>query len=122
MIQKPCAWKGCKNLTSNSRYCEQHKPKENKKRNISKEYNKWYSCTKWKNARKNYLSENPLCVECLRDGTLTPATIVDHIEPHKGNNELFWNRNNWQPLCKKCHDWKTNKFDGGFGNRIIPQN
>nr|WP_292832122.1 HNH endonuclease signature motif containing protein [Mesorhizobium sp.] len=28
---------------------------------------------------------------------------------------LFWDRSNWQPLCKPCHDRKTATSDGGFG-------
>lgn len=46
------------------------------------------------------------------------ATVVDHIAPHKlgdakssGDPEriaaawkLFWDRSNWQSLCKFCHD------------------
>jgi len=59
---------------------------------------------------------HPLCEECKRNGRLTPAVVVDHIIPHKGNRELFWNEKNWQALCKSCHDRKTAKEDGGFGN------
>jgi len=29
---------------------------------------------------------------------------VDHIKPHKGDMELFWDSDTWQPLCKSCHD------------------
>jgi 5-methylcytosine-specific restriction protein A len=60
--------------------------------------------------------DHPLCEECKRNGRLTPATVVDHITPHKGNRELFWDESNWQALCKSCHDRKTAKEDGGFGN------
>ncbi|WP_415405336.1 HNH endonuclease [Tateyamaria sp. SN3-11] len=31
------------------------------------------------------------------------ATLVDHITPHKGDTNLFWDRTNWQPLCITCH-------------------
>ena len=41
--------------------------------------------------------------------------VVDHIIPHKGDKVLFWDRSNWQPLCKTCHDTKTAREDGGFG-------
>ena len=53
------------------------------------------------------LSRHPLCAECLKNGTLTPATVVDHIVPHRGDHALFWDEQNWQPLCKNCHDRKT---------------
>ena len=46
-------------------------------------------------------------VNCLKNGTLTPATVVDHIVPHRGDHALFWDKQNWQPLCKDCHDRKT---------------
>ncbi len=49
-----------------------------------------------------------------------PATVVDHIRPHKGNQELFWDVTNWGALCKRCHDIKTVKEDGGFGRSPLP--
>ncbi|TPW30330.1 HNH endonuclease, partial [Martelella alba] len=33
-----------------------------------------------------------------------PAVVVDHIRPHRGNDDLFWDRANWQPLCRHCHN------------------
>jgi hypothetical protein len=44
---------------------------------------------------------------CEAEGKLTPATVVDHIVPHRGDRRLFWDKTNWQPLCKRCHDVKT---------------
>ena len=41
--------------------------------------------------------------------------IVDHIIPHRGDLEMFWNQLNHQALCKRCHDSKTAREDGGFG-------
>jgi 5-methylcytosine-specific restriction protein A len=61
---------------------------------------------------------NPLCVLCKADGRLTPATVVDHKTPHKGNKGLFYDVDNFQALCKQCHDSKTAKEDGGFSNKI----
>lgn len=55
-------------------------------------------------ARERFLLKNPLCAECERSGRLTAATVVDHIVPHKRDQALFWDRDNWQPLCKLCHD------------------
>ena len=36
-----------------------------------------------------------------------PATVVDHIIPHKGDHLLMWAEWNWQPLTKRAHDRKT---------------
>lgn len=35
------------------------------------------------------------------------ATVVDHKRPHRGDLQLFWDRNNWQGLCEDCHRDKT---------------
>jgi 5-methylcytosine-specific restriction protein A len=62
----------------------------------------------WEKESKAYLAENPLCAECMRQGRVSAATCVDHIIPHRGNMELFWDRDNWQGLCATpCHAAKT---------------
>lgn len=68
---------------------------------------------KWQKARADYLREHPLCVFCQRRGRVTTATIVDHIEPHKGDLKLFWRRSNWQGLCKPCHDIDKQRLEKG---------
>lgn len=67
------------------------------------EYNHLYQTTKWRNIRKHFLIANPLCAMCQADGFYTPATVCDHINPHKGNLELFYG-GPFQPLCKTHHD------------------
>lgn len=59
----------------------------------------------WQKARAAFLAkpENVLCRMCLAKGLYTPATVVDHIIPHRGDQKLFWDRSNWQPLCATCH-------------------
>lgn len=56
-----------------------------------------------------FLQSNPLCVVCQAKGDLVGATVVDHIEAHRGDNKKFWNQSNWQALCKRCHDAKTRR-------------
>lgn len=56
----------------------------------------------WRKAREGFLRRNPICASCGR-----PATVVDHIIPHRGDSELFWNRDNWAAMCTKCHNAKT---------------
>lgn len=69
----------------------------------------------WRKARKRFLAAHPLCEQCRSEGRIVPATVVDHIEPHRGDRRLMWDRNNWRSLCKRCHDVKTATQDGGFG-------
>jgi 5-methylcytosine-specific restriction protein A len=73
--------------------------------------------SKWQKARAGYLRRNPLCVECLQGNMTVPATIVDHVIPHRGDYGLFWDRANWQSLCKFHHDRKTVIQDGGLARK-----
>lgn len=59
---------------------------------------------RWQRLRLVFLNKNPLCVYCKANGKVTAANVVDHIEPHKGDQSLFWNEANWQALCSYCHD------------------
>lgn len=70
---------------------------------------------RWRAARARYLALHPLCVKCAAERYVKPATVVDHIKPHKGDPALFWDVSNWQSLCKTHHDQKTAREDGGFG-------
>lgn len=70
---------------------------------------------KWRKARLDWLARHPLCVRCKAAGIITGASVVDHITPHRGDMVLFWDADNWQSLCKVCHDKKTANEDGGFG-------
>lgn len=65
----------------------------------------------------HFLRAHPLCVRHEARGETVAASVVDHIVPHRGDKALFWQRDNWQPLCKQCHDIKTATEDGGFGHR-----
>ena len=69
--------------------------------------------------RDAFLRSHPLC-QCADCGEgsirAVPSTVVDHIQPHRGDPKLFWDQKNWQAMAKKCHDRKTATQDGGFGN------
>lgn len=59
---------------------------------------------RWRKERNEYLRLNPLCVMCDAEGRIKAATVVDHKIPHRGDMVLFWDKSNWQSLCKKHHD------------------
>lgn len=63
--------------------------------------------SKWQVASRAYLRKHPFCTYHQRKGETIAAQVVDHIRPHKGDMKLFWDRDNWQPLCKSCHDRKS---------------
>ncbi len=67
---------------------------------------------RWQQARARYLSDNPLCAYCDQTGRTTTANVVDHKVPHHGDQKLFWDETNWQPLCKPCHDTVKAREEG----------
>jgi 5-methylcytosine-specific restriction endonuclease McrA len=74
---------------------------------------------RWEKARLFFLREHPLCRMCLGQGKVTEATVVDHIIPHRGDQTLFWDRANWQPLCKPNHDSaKQAEEANGFSSEV----
>lgn len=54
----------------------------------------------WEKERAAFLKVHPICA---MPGCGKPATVVDHKIPHKGNDKLFRDRSNWQPMCASCH-------------------
>ncbi|MBK9704528.1 MAG: HNH endonuclease [Betaproteobacteria bacterium] len=50
---------------------------------------------------------------CEAAGRLTAASVVDHVVPHRGDQALFWDVGNWQPLCKPCHDGAKQSLERG---------
>ena len=58
---------------------------------------------RWQQARARFLAAHPLCALCSTPQSPVLAEVVDHIVPHGGNDALFWDVTNWQPLCKHCH-------------------
>ena len=119
--RKICKHPGCKELVEGV-YCDAHRPEPipwQKKTGTRKEnpYRQWYADPLWRKIRANQLAKWPLCEECLSVGVITPAKVVDHIIPHRGKWTVFTDTENLQSLCESCHNRKTARFDGGFGNK-----
>ncbi|WP_323181418.1 AAA family ATPase [Kaistia algarum] len=68
--------------------------------------------SRWDKARATFLSRRPHC-EFVVDGKACgkPATIVDHVVPHRGDQELFWDSGNWMPLCAHCHSSRKQSLE-----------
>jgi len=132
LAAKPCRHTGCNALVRDGGgYCIAHKRAERKKVESRRESStkRGYGY-KWQQARAGYLRSHPLCVRHEARGELVQATVVDHKVPHKLDDAmssgdatritkaqaLFWDHDNWQSLCKPCHDEKTAREDGAFGN------
>lgn len=59
---------------------------------------------RWAKARETYLAHHPFCVPCTKAGRRVRATHVDHKIPHRGNQQLFWDKANWEARCSTCHN------------------
>jgi len=53
--------------------------------------------------RSAFLMRHPVCAMCQHE----VATELDHVMRHRGDSGLFWDQNNWQGLCARCHGIKT---------------
>lgn len=113
---RPCCYPGCRDFSTGRGYCDKHR-KQNQEidRNLRGSSHERGYDHRWRKARAVFLRCNPLCVgpACAGAGLITPATVVDHIIPHKGDKALFWDETNWQPMCASCHSAKTAGEDMG---------
>lgn len=65
--------------------------------------------SRWSGYARGYLAYHPLCAHCTTQGRTTLATLVDHVHPvTKGEADpKFWDADNHQSLCRRCHSVKT---------------
>lgn len=119
MVRQMCHWPGC-SRAAEGYYCEGHKAqaearkKETRlfagtRRAASAEWHGLYNTARWKRMRKEFLQAHPFCERCGQ-----PATIADHITPHRGDAALFYSEANLQALCQACHSRKTLEENGFF--------
>ncbi|MCH1781747.1 HNH endonuclease [Psychrobacter glaciei] len=76
---------------------------------------------RWRSARELFLADEPLCRNCMLQNIIKGADVVDHIIPHRGDHELFWDQTNWQPLCYSCHSIKTTTIDNKLSDYQVAQ-
>lgn len=59
---------------------------------------------RWSKAARTFRSRHPLCLGCEAAGLIVAAELVDHVEPHKGDSDKFWDTSKWQSSCRWHHD------------------
>ena len=106
-----CKRLGCIERSVEKGYCTHHmnNTTDAPKKRIRPDYDGLYNTAWWRRTRKYLLASSPLCARCAYYDVTTPAIDVDHIEMHRGNETLFYDYNNLQPMCRSCHSWKSNE-------------
>ena len=111
---RPCATPGCRELVT-SGHCTRHARARDLARGTAQE--RGYT-RRWAARSQAFRRRFPLCgmrpggqrpvlSRCFDEGRQTPATVVDHVVPHRGDQGLFWDElGNWQALCDGCHGRK----------------
>ena len=67
-----------------------------------------YHTARWTRESRRFRQANPLCVRCKAKGLLVPTEVTDHVIPVAIHGN-FWDKTNWQPLCRKCNIIKGNE-------------
>lgn len=100
--KRPCSYPACPELVD-GRYCEAHQKLINKDYERYKrdpETTKRYG-NAWRKLRKKFITANPLCEMCKREGRFIPAQEVHHMKPLSEGGTNDWS--NLEALCKTCH-------------------
>ena len=105
-----CHYNGCyATALPGKHYCLRHIQMEaqwgkgfrHSRRTKSNEWHSLYSSARWRTTSREFLKKYPVCCRCGK-----PARVADHIKPHRGEIELFYDETNLQPLCQSCHSAK----------------
>lgn len=118
MRRKICAASACEDIAvAGLAHCDFHEAQRQERLKVSRAKaqtspeaaaaRRLYADPRWVAASRRFLRRHPLCADCGELGGVEPATQVDHIERHRGDRRLFWDRSNWQALCQRCHSRKT---------------
>ena len=80
-----------------------------------------YNKRRWRRRSRQQLREHPLCEMCMRAGEIRPASVSDHIVPHRGDEALFWN-GALQSLCITCHNTQKQREEADGYARAVDDN
>jgi len=112
-----CNHAGCSTLVDyNQTYCSKHKQEAKQnlydnyehRKEIGGKYFWFYKSKQWQRLSKLHRINNPMCEQCLKDGIVRQADVVDHIIEIRDDWEKRYDEDNLQSLCHSCH-WKKTK-------------
>jgi 5-methylcytosine-specific restriction protein A len=101
---KKCNFLGCReDKVFGTSWCQTHGGKRSDK---YKQNERLYNLPVWDKIKRRVMTTQPLCVSCMTAGKVVQAEAVDHVFPHRQNDQRFL-VNVFQPLCIPCHTQKT---------------
>ena len=68
----------------------------------------FYRLAAWRKLRARVLEAEPFCRECMSQQIVTPAQMVDHIQPIRLGSAPM-DEANLAAMCNSCHAKKRNK-------------
>jgi|TARA_R100000501_G_scaffold15113_2_gene27451 hypothetical protein len=71
-----------------------------------------YRTARWRKLRRSHLNANPICAFCEARGKVVLAKVCDHVNPHRGDDHVFWN-GPFQSLCQSCHSGDKQRIEHG---------
>ena len=93
-------------MVRGTRFCEAHQRQSRQRddalRTREQPWRRWYWTQRWRAKARAQLRAQPCCAECAKRGMVTVATVCDHVIPHRGDPDLFW-QGEVQSLCATCH-------------------
>lgn len=80
--RRPCRYPGCPGFCEQGQvFCKDHMEWSGDRLRGGADARGYDS--RWRKARALFLKQHPLCAFCQAEGKVVPATVVDHIIPHR---------------------------------------
>lgn len=85
-----------------------------RERDVNVTWRKWYKTERWRKLRLEVLLRDAYTCQqtgiiCMGKYPAENSAVVDHIHPHRGDEQLFWNMKNLQTVSKGYHDSEKQK-------------
>lgn len=82
-----------------------------KRRYQEQPWRKWYNTKRWYQLRWLVLVRDEFtCQMCGLTEKDSSRLVCDHVVPHNGDEDMFWN-GDLRTLCKPCHDGAKQRED-----------
>lgn len=85
-------------------------------RDKTQHWRSWYKTARWQRLRERVLRRDRYT--CQATGVLLvgvyPAAnspVVDHVQPHRGDEAKFWDESNLQAVSKEYHDGEKQRLE-----------